>query len=193
MHAVLLLNVDHTPMKIVPWQKAMCLLLADKVRLIESYGDKVVHSASGKTWPWPAVVALKTYERIKRAESKVKFKRLNVLARDGFACAYCGVKPQTSAGLPDLSRLSVDHVVPKSRAVDGKVKLPWNGRVVPMTCWDNVVSSCNACNYAKADRTPAEAGMKLQVVPRRPNPFDVVRIVLSRMAVPAEWEPHLSS
>ena len=33
--------------------------------------------------------------------------------------------------------------------------------------------------------------MRIKRQPRRPNRFDVVRIVLSRMGVPDEWEDHL--
>jgi len=70
--------------------------------------------------------------------------RTAVLRRDRYRCAYCG---QTGTTL--------DHIVPKSRG----------GR----TTWTNCVAACASCNARKANRTPAEAGMRLDTVPRRPG------------------------
>lgn len=190
--SVLLLNIDYQPLKVLPWQKAVCLVLADKVRIVETYADRAIHSASGLTFPWPAVVVLKQFARMsKRAEAKIRFKRANVHARDGYECCYCGSRPVTPSGLPDTSKLSLDHVIPKSQAKNGRVYLPWAKKDAPQTCWENVVTSCHGCNHLKADHTPEQAGMAMRYLPRPPNSFDVVRIILSRMAVPEEWEEYL--
>ena len=58
--------------------------------------------------------------------------------------AYCGGKAET-----------VDHIVPRSRG--------------GLLTWENAVAACLRCNHRKADRTPAEAGMKLLVIPSRPQ------------------------
>jgi len=191
MNAVLLMNANHVPIKIIHWHKAVSLYLSDKVRIVEAYHDKVIRSASGFEMPWPAVVALKAYAQMSRkAAVKVRLSRAHVLARDAFKCAYCGVEPKTEQGLPDINALSIDHIIPRSRAVNGMLKTKRRGKI-PVTCWQNVVCSCKPCNHRKADRTPREAGMKLLFKARRPNRFDVVRIVLARRVVPAEWRDHL--
>ncbi len=69
--------------------------------------------------------------------------RTAVLRRDNYRCAYCG---QTG--------MTLDHIVPKSRG----------GR----TTWTNCVAACAPCNSRKANRTPEEAGMRLDATPRSP-------------------------
>ena len=64
-----------------------------------------------------------------------------IFDRDGRQCAYCAARATT-----------IDHVQPRSR----------NG---PNT-WGNLVACCSSCNQRKADRTPAEAGMRLLWEPK---------------------------
>lgn len=71
--------------------------------------------------------------------------------RDNHTCAYCG-------GSFAASGLTRDHVVPTSRG----------GRNV----WQNVVAACRACNQAKRDRTPEEAGMPLLYAPYVPSRWE---------------------
>lgn len=68
-----------------------------------------------------------------------------IKARDTM-CAYCGGAAET-----------VDHIIPRSRG--------------GMLTWDNAVAACRRCNHRKADRTPAEAGMTLLIVPSQPRLF----------------------
>src|SRR3989442_672074 len=70
-----------------------------------------------------------------------KFPCVNIYARDGYRCQYCGAKC-------GIDQLTYDHVIPRSRG----------GR----TTWDNIVSCCYTCNANKANRTPAEARMTLR-------------------------------
>lgn len=67
-----------------------------------------------------------------------------VKRRDG-RCAYC----------PKGKAETVDHILPQSRG----------GR----NTWLNLVGCCFRCNQRKADRTPAEAGMKLLLTPYAPK------------------------
>lgn len=83
--AVLLLNADYTPIKVIPWERAVCLLLDEKVRIVTGYTGKVIRSASA-VMEWPAVVALVKYATV---ANKVRFNRSNLLARDGYTCQYC--------------------------------------------------------------------------------------------------------
>lgn len=94
----------------------------------------------------PEVVRLTRYERM--GGRVVVFSRRNLFRRDRFTCQYCGARPGTE-------ELTVDHVQPRSRG----------GR----SEWVNCVLACTACNARKADRTPAEAGMRLRTTPRKPH------------------------
>lgn len=74
--------------------------------------------------------------------------RQGIFIRDDGQCAYCSKKLH-------LSNATLDHVIPRSRG--GK------------DTWENLVLACKKCNMKKADRMPAEAGMKLLVQPHVPR------------------------
>ncbi|WP_231756626.1 HNH endonuclease [Lignipirellula cremea] len=94
----------------------------------------------------PRVIRLVRFDRAPR--QTLRFNRRNLLARDNHCCQYCG------ESLPH-HRLSLDHVLPRSRG--GK------------TTWENIVCSCLDCNTRKGDRTPHEARMTLSRPPIRPK------------------------
>ncbi len=94
----------------------------------------------------PRVIRLLKYERVPR--STVKYNRRNVFLRDEHRCQYC-------ARRFSVQRLSLDHVMPRSRGG-------------PDT-WENVVCACLNCNVRKGGRTPLEAGMRLLSEPVRPK------------------------
>jgi 5-methylcytosine-specific restriction endonuclease McrA len=62
-------------------------------------------------------------------------------------CQYCGKRPGTED-------LTIDHVVPRAQGGQSN--------------WTNCVLACFDCNARKADRTPAQAKMKLLNEPVRP-------------------------
>ena len=105
----------------------------------------------------PRVVLLLNFDKVPRHE--VKFSRKNIYLRDGFRCQYCGQGANTE-------ELNLDHVVPVSRG----------GR----TTWENVVCSCVPCNISKANRVPAEAGMRLVTQPVRPRWHPLARVALNQ-------------
>lgn len=186
---VLLLNANHQPLKIINYKRAVILYLEGKVYILEQYANMAIRSMSFVV-PWPAVVVLKKFVK---AKSKVRFRRHNVLARDDYTCQYCGATPQTTGGRPDMRALTMDHIVPRSRAIHNRVQLPWNGRMVPVTCWDNIVTCCVPCNTYKGSKTPKEAGMKLLSIPSKPTPWQILQIILtkSKTNVPEEWMDHV--
>jgi len=187
MEDALLLNADFAPMGVVAWQRAIHLVVEGKATAIETYPDRWIRSAKLRL-AWPSVVYLTRYVRVRRSFGP---SRRRVLARDHFQCQYCGASPTRPQGGPDLAALTVDHVVPRSRSVQGRVQLPWSGRRVRVSSWHNVVAACVACNQRKADRTPGDAGMPLQRHPTAPRPGEAVRITLARCAVPQQWQPFL--
>lgn len=181
--AVLLLNADYTPIKVIAWEKAVYLLLDKKAATVVEYAGRVIHSANFEM-AWPAVVAL---TRFMPTRAKVRFNRANLLARDSYTCQYCGIRPTTRSGTPFLDDLTIDHVVPRAQSKGGEVTLPWSGRKVSVTCWENVVTACFPCNSKKADRTPGQAGLVLAALPGKPNAWDTVRMALVKVRVPPEW------
>lgn len=186
MQDVLLLNADYSPVRVLDWRRAVTLLLDDKATLVAPYAGRQIRSPS-TTLPWPAVVNLKQYARHR---GKARFNRQNVLARDAWTCQYCLQAPRSASGLPVTTRLTLDHVVPRSRAKEGRVVLP-SGKRVPVTSWENVVTACRACNQRKADKSPEQVGMRLRQRPRRPTPWEGVRLLFSRVTIPDEWRDYL--
>lgn len=91
-----------------------------------------------------AVILKKNYGPRYRGWSK-----RNVLVRDNFTCAYCGVRPTENNHI----QMTIDHVVPRSVC---RVK-----GINPNT-WENTVTACKRCNTKKGGRTPEEAGMRFR-------------------------------
>lgn len=189
MREVLLLNADYSPLRVLDWQRAIGLMLDDKVGVVATYADRFVRAPSLRV-PWPAVVAQRRYTAFR---SRVPFNRENVIARDEATCQYCGASPRRPSGRPAVEELTLDHVVPRAQAVDGRVWLPWSGRWVPVTSWENVVAACAPCNRLKGPRTPMEAGLRLRALPVRPAPRDAVRVGGTLAGVPEEWRVWLAS
>lgn len=137
---VLVLNSDYSPINICSLKRAVQLMLAYKVDVLEITGDEFC-GASVK-FDVPAVVRLKNY--VKKPFRGVPMTRKNILTRDKNRCQYCGSK----------ENLTIDHVIPRSRGGPSS--------------WDNLVACCSKCNGKKGDKTPEEAGMPLTTKPRKP-------------------------
>jgi 5-methylcytosine-specific restriction endonuclease McrA len=58
-----------------------------------------------------------------------------------------------------------------------------------VTSWENVVTSCAACNVRKGAALPHEVGMAPSRHPRPPRPTDFV--LASQRNVPEAWLPYL--
>jgi 5-methylcytosine-specific restriction endonuclease McrA len=157
IHCVLL-NADYSVLNLVDWKRAMCLVAKDKVMVL-AYSETSINCSQGIKFKVPAVMKLmklvKTIYRI-----KIPYSKNNVIIRDGFCCAYCGM----SQKFPTL-----DHVVPKSR----------NGA----TNFENCVTCCRDCNHKKGDRTPKEAAMPLKITPWHPTISEFLRIKAKQLGV----------
>jgi 5-methylcytosine-specific restriction endonuclease McrA len=162
----LLLSQGYEPIKIISWQRAITLLALDKVEVVEAYDAEI--RAVSIVVKVPAVVRL--LKAFRRHPKPVKFSRVNIYARDNYRCQYCGAKCS-------IAELTYDHVIPRSHG----------GR----TTWDNIVSACYTCNARKANRTPAQAGMKLRAVPVRPTWMPSVQIRVSTRSVPDAWRDYV--
>lgn len=188
MHT-LLLNAFEIPVGIIPWQRAVQLLLDRAVDPVAAYPGREVRSASVSI-PWPAVVR----DRSRLVGIGLSPNRPNVLARDRYRCLYCGLEPRTRTGRPNPDPLTIDHVIPQCRAQYGYVEAPWrDGGLVPVGDWENLATACQPCNGRKGGRTPEEAGMGLLETPFAPGMLTSIRIVVSRARViPSPWEPYLT-
>jgi 5-methylcytosine-specific restriction endonuclease McrA len=175
-------------MKVIRWERAVELALAEKVVQVAAYPARFVRSAT-LAIPWPAVVALRKYSQVR---GKVRFSSRSVQARDAYTCGYCGLRPRNHEGRPDRTQLTMDHVIPRAQAREGRVFLPWSRKWLNVTCWENAATACRSCNSRKADRTPAQAGMLLRIYPRIPTQLDALRMAMSRLSsVPDLWLPWL--
>lgn len=161
----LVLSQSYEPVKIVSWQRAMTLLFLGKVEVIEEYDRDIKHVSY--VLKMPAVVRLlQSFRRVKR---QVKFSRVNIYGRDNYRCQYCNTKLTLAEG-------TYDHVLP--RAQGGKTE------------WTNIVTACESCNSKKANRTPAQAGMKLLKEPVRPEWVPVMTIHVGSTP-PEAWRDYL--
>jgi 5-methylcytosine-specific restriction endonuclease McrA len=168
--AVLFLDNEWRPLRIEIWQRAITDLFLGKVEVVEYSRDRTIRGV-GVDHPMPAVV--RVVRRFRRDRMRLKFSRLNVYARDRFACQYCGARKPTE-------ELNYDHVVPRSRG--GK------------TTWENIVTACIDCNGAKANRTPDEAGMRLRTKPKKPTYLPAVTVRgMGGRDIPPEWQPYWST
>jgi 5-methylcytosine-specific restriction endonuclease McrA len=181
----LLLNADYQPIKVISWERAFSLLLEEKVDLVVGYAKDLIRSVS-LSFEKPAVVRLREFYR---PRNRMRFNRQNVLARDGYTCAYCGTMP-LRRGRPDLEQLTLDHVIPRAQSKGGTVRTA-AGKTVSVTCWENIVTACYDCNAVKADRTPAQAKMSLRYQPRAPSTLDALRMTIIKAKIPTEWIDYL--
>jgi len=148
----LVLNADfrplsYFPLSLWPWQEAVKAVFMDRVNIVSRY-DRVVRSPRFEV-RLPSVISLKEYVP---SNHRPAFTRFNVFLRDHFTCQYCGRPFPTH-------ELTFDHVTPRSRG----------GR----TTWENVVTSCSACNLLKGNRLPHQCGMIPHTRPFQPTAFEL--------------------
>ena len=162
----LMLTPWMAPHKIIPWQRAIVLAYLEKVEVIETW-DAEIRSPS-RAMMTPAVVRLK--KGSVATKQSIRFSRVNVFTRDRFRCQYCGEHKA-------VKQLNYDHVIP--RVQGGK------------TVWENIVTSCYACNDRKGSRTPEQAGMRLLKQPKKPTSLPVVPpIRIDDGDLPELWQPY---
>jgi 5-methylcytosine-specific restriction endonuclease McrA len=142
---VLVLNASYEPINVCAARRAIVLVLKG-VASAEEHSHAHVHSCR-QAVRLPSVIRLLEYRRIPIQTRSLS--RKNILLRDRYTCQYC------LRTLPS-SELTLDHVVPRSRAGE--------------STWENLVACCLDCNNRKGSRTPEEAGMKLS---RLPRPFSL--------------------
>lgn len=166
MEQVLLLNATFEPLKVIDWKRAIRLLTLGKVEVLEEY-ERDIHSVTFAI-KLPSVLRLLRFVRYRKRD--IKFSRLNIYARDGFRCQYCGQKFESKD-------LSFDHVVPKRHG--GKTE------------WTNIVTSCCMCNRIKGGRTMKEADFRLLKKPVKPSWVPFIMVTIGVRSVPNAWLDYL--
>lgn len=179
----LLLNADYNPLSIISWQKAIVWSMRFSgdskygIEIIDFYKNDYINGVD-KKYPIPAIAKTKRFFKINN--HTITFSRKNIFTRDDFTCQYCDKKY-------DISNLTYDHVIPKSK---------WKNERGSPTCWTNIVTACTFCNRKKGNRTPKEANMPLKALPTKPYKslkYLPITNHLSRIRtdIPEEWKLYL--
>ncbi len=145
MSGVLVLNASYEPLHVISIRRAVVLLLKEKAEIVEAT-ERTLRAAE-REYPVPLVIRLVTFVRIPHRLS-MPLNRRTLFARDEYTCQYCGRQP-------GRARLTMDHVVPRSRG--------------GMLTWENIVAACSTCNQRKGSRLPHECGMEPRRKPFRPR------------------------
>ena len=165
----LVLSAWYEPVARISWQRAITLLFAGKVEVVDEYHDREIRSTH-VSLKMPAVVRF--LRALRNRKQDVRFSRENVYLRDQGRCQYC-VRSITRAAA------TYDHVLPRSQG----------GR----TCWENVVICCVPCNQQKGGRTPVQAKMALRAAPVKPKKLaDTLRVRIAfHDGMPQSWRTWL--
>lgn len=162
----LILNAGFEPIQFVSWQRAICLVIAEKAEIVTAR-QQAVRSVSAE-YNLPSVIRLVQYVRRVALIERVRCTRKNILLRDKYECQYCGVRCQKH-------NATIDHIIPKSKG--GK------------TTWSNAVTACSRCNLKKANKSLEAASMKLLTPARKPR-FGDMAVTLSG-DFREDWLPYL--
>lgn len=163
MRNVLVLNSTYEPLNVCSARRALVLLLKEKAEVVES--SAVLYHSENAVFALPHVIRLRSYVRVPRRNG-ARLTRRAVFARDRHRCQYCGSE----------HHLTVDHVIPRSKGGGDT--------------WDNVVTSCAACNRKKGDRLPQHVGFNLARAPQPPEAAAFVYLHVDH--VHDSWLPYLS-
>lgn len=165
MPQVLVLNSDLRPLLTIDWQRAISLVLTNKVDLLHVYEDRPIRSPSF-SMKMPSVIRVKKW--VKTRPANLRFNKENVFIRDNYICQYC--LAQLKEG-----QATLDHVTPKSRGGE--------------TNWKNAATCCVPCNQRKGNRTPQEARMTLVRQPFAPKGLAIQDVlgITEENNVPSIW------
>lgn len=150
---VLVLNADYSLLNAVTWKRALCLVVKGKA--------DVVKDSEVNVGPFFIPQVIRLLKRVNGIyHRRIAWSRQNVYLRDKYTCQYCGQRVRES-------RLTLDHVLPKSRG----------GR----NSWTNTVTACFPCNNKKGNRTPDEASMPLRRSPFQPTVWEFMLARLKKV------------
>lgn len=157
----LILNADYQPINYLPlstldWKRAIMDVMLEKVDVIATYDDVIIHSAL-HSFEVPSVVVSKVFRKPRK---RIEFSKSNVFLRDSYICQFCGV-------VGTKTSLTFDHWIPKAEG--GK------------TVWDNIISCCTPCNNKKGTQNTHR--WKPRNKPTRPTYLELVSKVIKHPIV----------
>jgi 5-methylcytosine-specific restriction endonuclease McrA len=147
MQNVLLMNADYTPLGLITWHKAIKLMCKKKVEVVKYSETEIYNFEKTVKMLIPAVIRLIKYVRFLYGK-RVPFNKHNLLIRDNYTCAYCGIKL-------GKHNASIDHITPRSMG--------------GLSTFDNTVSACIPCNNKKDMKTCKQANMYPKFKPHTPT------------------------
>ena len=139
---------------------------ADWLKLLVREDDASVGTASGPIRV-PTIIVLAKFSRVPMTRPSMNAR--NIWQRDNGRCQYTGRRLAPGEG-------NIDHVLPRSRGGE--------------TSWENCVLADASVNTRKADRTPGEAGLRLQCQPMEPRAVPVTLTLRNYHGI-EDWEPFL--
>lgn len=163
---VLALASNYEPIGVISWEKAVTLLVTNKVFSVED-SDKIIRSPSTELKIPSVVVYCNASRKGKRA---IRFSRKNVWLRDEGRCQYCNKEVK-------YGDFTIDHIKPKC-----------NGGV---SSWENTVVCCYSCNQKKAEKTMEQVGFKLIKKPTVPFHLPYISSIDDYYAnnkIPENWK-----
>jgi hypothetical protein len=137
---VLVLNATYESLSHTRLGRAVALVLRGDAVIEEALPGRQLNHAGGFML-FPKVIRMLRYVKVFVQHGPDLYSKRGILRRDNYSCGYCGKTATT-----------VDHIIPISKGGERR-------------SWLNGVASCQPCNNRKRDRTPAQAGMSLQVTP----------------------------
>lgn len=175
MYKTLVLDRDYSPISLfplhtIPAEDAVTRIFAGTCEAIENYPRKIKTQSDFEMY-WPSIIR-RLDTPIKKFRQLPKLPDADILYyRDHCVCGYCGK-------LLSISQKSIDHVMPKCRG----------GEHV----WENVVLSCEKCNFAKGKNLPV-GQWKPKILPWVPTYSKILAI---RKKFPIDiadssWIPYL--
>lgn len=150
---ILLLNASEEIIKIIDWRKAVSLVETGKAKKPFDFEEYYEILTKNGQYKLPKVLILIKYVYIPHIDNKCQPTRKNIFKRDLWTCQYCGYHSRQG------KHLTIDHVYP--RCFGGGHQ------------WENLVTSCQTCNWKKGNMTIKECGMKLTNKPKKPKCFDI--------------------
>ena len=144
---VLVLNASYEALTEIGADRAVVLLISDAAETVVERAPRFPIRSQRMEIALPETIRLRRYVYLEHrvlVHDESRATLAGVLRRDEHRCGYCTGWART-----------VDHILPRSRGG-------------PNT-WSNLIAACSDCNTRKADRTPAEAGMRLRWAPKAPS------------------------
>ena len=100
-HRTLILNSTYQPLSVVPFNRAISLLINKKINSIND--SEIIFKSENERIALPNVALLNYFVNAPYSR-RVALNKENIFIRDFYTCQYCGAQAE-----------SVDHIIPKSK------------------------------------------------------------------------------